>query len=139
MADPRAFLSFDYDHDADSRVLFAGQGRKNSPTSFAIGDWSSKFVLPQRTWETTIEAKIARCNMLIVLVGRRTGSASGVIKEIAMAKARDVPVFGVYVDGASSRTPLPLGLPRNRTMAWDWKLIGASIKQMTGEGKNASR
>jgi hypothetical protein len=136
MADPRAFISFDYDHDEESRRLFVGQGKRDSPTPFTIGDWSSKEVLPQRTWEQTIEAKIGRCNMVIVLVGHRTHSASGVRKEIAMAGRKDVPVFGVYVDRAGPLTSLPAGLQRNRTIAWKWDLIAAAITQMMGEGKN---
>jgi len=99
MADPRAFVSFDYDHNEESRRLFVGQGKKDSPTPFTIGDWSSKDTLPQKTWEQTIETKIGRCNLLIVLVGPQTHSATGVKKEIAMAGRKDVPAFGVYVDG----------------------------------------
>lgn len=137
MSNPRAFVSFDFDHDSASRILFVGQGRKKSPTPFTIGDWSSKKVLPQRSWEQTIAIKIAKCNVLIVLVGRKTSTAKGVIKEIAMAKATKVPVFGVYVDGASTRTPLPRGLQRNRTVTWNWRRIAAMIKQTMREGKNA--
>lgn len=137
MADPRAFISFDYDHDETSRVLFVGQGKSDSPTPFTIGDWSSKEVLPQKTWEETIAIKIGKCNMVIVLVGRSMASASGVAKEIAMAAAQDVPVFGVYVDSAGTTTPLPTGLPRGRVIGWKWANIAASIEQMMGEGKNA--
>jgi hypothetical protein len=63
-------------------------------------------------------------------------SATGVAKEIAMAKEQDVPVFGVYVDGANSSSNLPTGLQRNRTIAWDWGKIASAIDQMMGEGKN---
>jgi len=47
MADPRAFISFDFDHDAESRMLFVGQASKDSPTPFVIQDWSSKSALPR--------------------------------------------------------------------------------------------
>jgi MTH538 TIR-like domain (DUF1863) len=137
MADPRAFISFDFDHDEVSRRLFVGQGKKDSPTPFAIGDWSSKDALPQKTWQETIALKIGACNMVIVLVGKTMASASGVAKEIAMAKATDVPVFGVYVDGAGTTTTLPNGLSRGRVIGWKWADIAAAIKQMMGEGKNA--
>jgi hypothetical protein len=86
-----------------------------------------------------IQAKIARCNLLIVLVGRSMGSATGVAKEIAMAGEKDVPVFGVYVDGAGTSSTLPAGLPRNRTIAWTWPGIASAIDQMMGEGKNAKK
>jgi hypothetical protein len=135
MADPRAFISFDFDHNENSRMLFVGQA-KNSKTPFAIQDWSSKSVLPEAEWEKSISAKIARCNLVIVLVGKTMASATGVAKELAMAKLNDVPVFGVYVDGADSSSNLPAGLARNRTIAWTWDGVAAAITQMMGEGKN---
>ena len=116
-------------------MLFVGQS-KNSRTPFDIQDWSSKSVLPQNQWEDLMRAKIGKCNMLIVLVGKTMASATGVAKEIAMAKAQNVPVFGVYVDGASTDSNLPAGLQRNRTIPWTWDGIATVIIQMMGEGKN---
>jgi hypothetical protein len=136
MADPRAFVSFDFDHNQTQKTLFAGQAKKNSPTPFTVQDWSSKSSLPQATWEAEITKKIAATNMCIVLVGRNMSSAGGVAKEISMAKLQAVPVFGVYVDGAGVQSTLPNGLQRNRTVAWDWKLIAAAVDQMMTEGKN---
>ena len=135
MADPRAFISFDFDHDETEKILFVGQS-KNSKTPFSIEDWSSKSSLPQSQWEALIKAKINKCNMLIVLVGKTMASASGVAKEIAMAKDQNVPVFGVYVDGANSSSNLPAGLQRNRTISWNWDSIANAVDQMMGEGKN---
>ncbi len=98
MANPRAFISFDYDNNEDQKVLFVGQ-IKNSSTPFNAEDWSSKSPLPQATWEKRIKEKINICNMVIVLVGKYMASASGVAKEIKWAKEQDVPIFGVYVGG----------------------------------------
>ncbi len=137
MVDPRAFLSFDFDHNDIQKRLFAGQARSDSPTPFTVQDWSSKTHLPQRQWEALIKTKMAHTNMCIVLVGRHMASATGVAKEIAMAKELRVPVFGVYVDGAGLASTLPVGLQRNRTMAWKWSYIAAAVQQMMGEGKNA--
>lgn len=137
MADPRAFVSFDFDNNVTHKNLFAGQAKSDSPTPFTVEDWSSKSPLPEATWEAQIAAKIAATNMCIVLVGRSISTAGGVAKEVAMAIGTDVPVFGVYVDGADATSNLPAGLHRNRTLAWDWKLIAATVDQMMGEGKNA--
>ncbi len=135
MADPRAFISFDFDHDETEKILFVGQS-KNSKTPFSIEDWSSKASLPQAQWEALIKGKINNCNMLIVLSGKTMASATGVSKEIAMAKDQNVPFFGVYVDGANSSSNLPTGLARNRTISWNWDKIANAVKQMMGEGKN---
>jgi len=138
MADPRAFLSFDFDNNESEKNLFAGQAKSNSPTPFTVQDWSSKSALPQGQWEKQIRYKINQCNLMIVLVGKSMASASGVKKEIQMAKDLNVPFFGVYVGGAGSSSTLPAGLARNRTIAWTWEGIGSAVDQMMGEGKNAS-
>lgn len=118
-------------------MLFVGQA-KNSKTPFAIQDWSSKSVLPEAEWEASISGKVGKCNLVIVLVGKTMASATGVAKEIAMAKLQNVPVFGVYVDGADATSNLPVGLARNRTIKWTWEGVATAITQMMGEGKNAA-
>jgi hypothetical protein len=138
MADPRAFISFDFDHNEAQRNLFAGQS-KNSRTPFSVQDWSSKNDLAQSQWQQLIREKINRCHLMIVLVGRSMVTASGVEKEIAMAKDLDVPYFGVYVDGANSQSTLPKGLARDRTIVWDWAKIASAIDQVMVEGKNKTR
>ena len=135
MANPRVFVSFDFDHNETEKNLFIGQS-KNSKTPFNIEDWSSKSSLPQNQWEALIKDKINKCNMLIVLSGQTMASASGVAKEIKMARDQDVPVFGIYVDGANSNSNLPTGLQRNRTISWNWGSIANAISQMMTEGKN---
>lgn len=135
MANPRAFISFDFDNNKTEKDFFAGQA-KNSRTPFNIEDWSSKTHLPQKEWEELIQSKINKCNLLIVLVGKKTYSATGVIKEISFAKSNNVPVFGVYVGGANSLTDLPTGLVRGRTIVWEWEKIADAVDQCMKEGKN---
>lgn len=135
MADPRAFVSFDFDHNETEKILFVGQS-KNSRTPFSIQDWSAKSSMLQSQWEAIVEEKVNKCHMLIVLVGKTMASATGVPKEIKMAKDQSVPVFGVYVDGANSSSNLPSGLARNRTIKWDWDGIAAAVEQMMDEAKN---
>lgn len=135
MADPRAFISFDFDHNEEEKKLFVGQA-KNSRTPFSIEDWSSKSSLPQSKWEEIVNNKINNCNILIVLVGKYMLSATGVAKEIKFAKGCNVPVFGIYVGGATTSSNLPDGLNRNRTIEWKWDLIASAINQLMTEGKN---
>ena len=133
--DPRAFISFDYDNNSTEKVLFVGQ-IKNSRTPFNAQDWSSKDPLPQAQWERLLNEKIGKCHLMIVLVGKSMGSATGVAKEISFAKAQNVPFFGVYIDGAGTTSTLPTGLARNRTIAWDWNKIAGAVDQMMTECKN---
>lgn len=135
MANPRVFISFDHDNNENHKMLFAGQAR-NSKTPFSIEDWSAKSAMPQSQWEQIVRDKINRCNILLVLVGNRMSTALGVVKEIAMARAQNVPVFGVYIDGAGVASVLPYGLPRNRTIRWEWDAVADAIDQLMREGKN---
>lgn len=136
MAEPRAFISFDVDHNSDHKVLFAGQAF-HSKTPFSHEDWSAKSAMPQAEWEAIVRSKINKTHLLIVLVGRHMSTATGVVKEIEMARSQNVPIFGVYVDGADTSSTLPAGLARNRVIAWTWDGVAKAVDQMMGEGKNA--
>ena len=92
--------------------------------------------MPQSQWEAIVSQKINKCNMVIVLVGKFMASATGVVKEIKMANDQNVPVFGIYVGGANTTSNLPTGLPRNRTIKWDWDETADAIDRVLGEGKN---
>lgn len=135
MADPRAFISFDYDNNLAEKNLFVGQ-IKNSITPFSVEDWSSKETLPQSTWEQQLKEKIGKCHLMIVLVGKSMASAKGVEKEISFANTKDVPFFGVYVDGTGKTSNLPTGLSRNRTISWNWQFIASAVDQMMKKDKN---
>lgn len=135
MGNPRAFISFDFDNNEPSKKYFVGQSI-NSKTPFSISDWSAKTSMPQKEWEKLVEAKMKKTNMCIVLVGKSMKSATGVDLEIAMAKKNNVPVFGVYVDGANSSSTLPVGLPRIKTIPWTWVGVATMIDWAKSEGKN---
>lgn len=117
-------------------MLFAGQAW-HSKTPFSHEDWSAKSPMPQAQWEALVEAKIHKTHFMIVLVGRHMSTATGVVKEIAMAKRKNVPVFGIYVDNANSSSPLPTGLARNRVISWTWDGVANAVTKMMTEGKNA--
>jgi hypothetical protein len=134
--EPRAFISFDYDHNLTEKNLFTGQLRKNSPTPFSAKDWSSKEPLPPAKWESLIYEKIGRCHVVFVLVSPTCHRASGVEKEIAMAAAQSVPLIGVYVASADESTPLPKGLSRERVYRWKWRVLAQAVARMMSEGRN---
>ena len=135
MAEPRAFISFDVDHNSTEKMLFAGQAW-HSKTPFSHEDWSAKSPMPQAQWEALVKAKINKTHFMIVLVGKHMASATGVVKEIEMARSQNVPIFGVYVAGAGTTSTLPTGLARNRVISWAWDDVANAVTQMMGEGKN---
>lgn len=135
MAEPRAFISFDVDNNSTEKMLFVGQAW-HSKTPFSHEDWSAKSPMPQAQWEALVKAKINRTHFMIVLVGKHMASATGVVKEIEMARSQNVPIFGVYVDGADTTSTLPTGLARSRVISWTWDGVANAVTQMMGEGKN---
>lgn len=132
----RAFISYDFDNNEREKHLFAGQA-KNSRTPFNIQDWSAKVAMPESQWEKIIEKKIQRCDMVIVLVGKYTYTASGVIKEIGMALKNNIPTFGVYIGGANLSSNLPFGLSRKRVINWSWPAVASAITQVSRERTHA--
>ena len=59
MADPRAFLSFDFDNGETWKNRFIGQAKIDSSPPFTIHDWSSKTTLPQAHWGRLIRPELA--------------------------------------------------------------------------------
>jgi hypothetical protein len=134
MAVPRVFASFDLEHNQEHKNIFVGQG-KHPSTPWEIVDCSSVEVLQQNSWEDLIKNKISKCDMVIVLVGRHMENATEVAKEIKWAQQQDIPVFGVYIDGANALSPLPEGLTRSHTIAWTWSNVTAMIEKIMEEGE----
>ena len=90
----RIFVSFDFDNDQHYKILLIGQSR-NKLTNFALADWSLKEAAPLRNWEIAARARIKRSDMVLVLLGANTYRASGVLKEVKMAREEGIPVVQV--------------------------------------------
>lgn len=117
MARIPTFVSFDFDNDKVLKDFFLGQARlPDSP--FEIVDHSLKEAAPERNWEAKALAAILRSNVVVVMVGPKTHRASGVLKEVAMARAAGVRIVQVigYKDG--DYTPVPNA---GRLYAWNWE------------------
>ncbi len=116
MAKKRAFFSFDFDEDQNLKVHMVGQMKL--PTSpFEGADWSMKEAAPQRNWEQEAEARIKRCDIVVVLVGPKTHKAPGVLKEVAMARRLEKPIVQIIGYKDSSPTAVPNA---GRLLKWTW-------------------
>jgi len=120
----RVFISFDYDNDEFLRSSLIGQCRNNG-TPFDMEDWSVKEPWAQSVWKEKCLAKIRQCDLVIVMVGEKTYTCSGVKAEITMAKEAKVPIVGVrgYPD---KKCPRPDGL--EGYYKWTWENIEKLIK-----------
>lgn len=87
----RAFISFDYDHDLDLKTLLVGQA-KNEDTPFNIADFSIKEAISQ-DWKSKARTRIKGVDVVIVICGEHTDTASGVNAELQIAQEEGVDYF----------------------------------------------
>jgi hypothetical protein len=99
----RVFVSYDFDHDKVLKNFIIGQARlPDSP--FEVSDHSLKEAAPQRDWEAKARADISRADKFVVMLGPKTRYASGVRKEVAMARSLGKPRFQIIGYRNGSRT-----------------------------------
>src|SRR6266545_1094616 len=115
-----AFVSFDLGHDELAFGKFV-EGSSGCATTLRVEHWSLKPPSGGPEWPKLRKDRISRSDLLIVLVGDDTATA----EEIRLARASNVPFFGIYLDQAGPTAALPSGLPANRTISCDWQRIPA--------------
>ncbi|HVU56847.1 MAG TPA: TIR domain-containing protein [Puia sp.] len=116
MTKKKVFISFEHDADRALKDLLIGQSR-NDGSPFEVIDGSLKEAAPEKEWEERAENKIRTADIIIVLVGATTHHASGVRKEVAIArrlKKKIVQIIG-YKDGKHKRVP-----DAGRLYCWTW-------------------
>ena len=111
---PRVFVSFDFDNDQQLKHLLIGQTkRQNLP--FSVVDGSLKEAAPEPHWKEAALKEIRRCDVVVVLVGRYTYKARGVLAEIAMARSEGKPVVQLIGSRGSGYTRVKGG---GKVLAW---------------------
>ena len=116
MPKKRVFVSFDFDNDHDLKVLIVGQSRlEDSP--FEIVDTSLKEAAPLREWEDRAQLAIKKSDIVLVMIGRYTYRAPGVLKEVAMARNAGIPIVQMIGHSGENYTPVPNAGP---IYTWSW-------------------
>lgn len=124
MKKKRVFISFDFDNDKRLKDFIIGQSRL-SDSPFEVIDHSLKEAAPQRDWEDKADEAIRRSEIVLVMVGPNTHRASGVLKEVQMARNNGIPIVQIigYRDGNYTAVP-----NAGRLYSWNWdnlkKLLG---------------
>jgi len=121
----RAFISFDYDHDLDLKNLLVGQSR-HPDTDFEIADFSIKEAIA-RDWKDKARTRIKGCDVVIVICGEYTHTATGVSVELEIAIDEKVPFF--LLQGRANKlcmmpTSAPLG---TQLYQWTWDNLKALV------------
>ena len=121
----RAFISFDYDHDARLKDLLVGQARY-SDSPFEIADWSIKTASP--TWRSEARRRIRASDVVIVLCGEYTRTADGVATELSIAKEEGIPYF--LLEGYKSRycTAPTTASSSDKMYDWTWSNLKLLIQ-----------
>lgn len=118
MARAKVFVSFDYDHDADLKMLLVGQS-KHSDTPFDIWDSSVKEHI-DGDWIAKVRRKISNVDVVCVLCGEYTHTARGVGIELQQAKEVGTPYFLLkgYTNKTCSRPTT--ASTQDKLYNWTW-------------------
>lgn len=125
MAKKRVFVSFDFDNDKTLKDFIVGQAKLDD-SPFEIVDFSLKEAAPEKTWLDKARAAIGRAEVFIVMLGPKTRSAPGVLKEVKIANELKKTKFQIigYKDGSETWAVPDAG----RVYSWNWdnltKLLG---------------
>lgn len=125
MANKRTFISFDYDHDLDLKNLLVGQS-KNPDSPFELHDLSIKEAI-SREWKEKARTRIKGCDLVIVICGEYTNTATGVSAELEITREENVPYFLLW--GRSDKQCVkPLSaLSDDKIYKWTWDNLKALI------------
>jgi len=117
-AKKRVFISFDYDHDSDLKNLLVGQAR-NEDSPFDIADWSVKDELTG-DWKAKVREKIRKVDVVAVICGEYTDSASGVNAEVKITQEEEISYF--LLEGRSDKDckKPKTAKPSYKIYKWTW-------------------
>lgn len=128
MAKKKVFVSFDYDHDARLKDLLVGQA-KHSDSPFALSDWSIKEEL-SGNWKDKARVRIKHVDLVIVLCGENTHTATGVSAELKIAQEEGINYF--LLAGYANKTCRKPAASKfsDDLYKWEWdnlkKLVGGA-------------
>jgi hypothetical protein len=125
MARKRAFISFDYDHDEDLRMLLAGQA-KHPDSPFDFTDRSLKEPL-SGDWREKVRRRMANVDVVIVICGERTDTANGVSAELSIARDASKPYFLLAGRSDKTCTKPTSALYSDKMYRWTWDNLKALI------------
>jgi hypothetical protein len=121
----RTFISFDYDHDASLKTLLVGQA-KNDDSPFELADWSIKEAITG-DWKKKACTRIKGVDVVIVICGEYTSTATGVSAELGIAQEENIPYF--LLNGYADKTCVkPKGaMSTDKIYKWTWDNLKALI------------
>jgi MTH538 TIR-like domain (DUF1863) len=125
MTKKKVFISFDYDNDSALKELLVGQA-KNDDSPFELADWSIKEHIDEN-WKAKAKTRIKQVDVVIVMCGLNTNTATGVSAELKIAQAESVPYF--LLAGYKDKTNIKptSALSTDKLYKWTWDNLKALI------------
>lgn len=124
----RVFVSFDYDHDEFLKIALVGQAKLDD-SPFELSDWSIKEHIDEK-WKEKARTRIRSVDLVCIICGKNTNTATGVSAELEIAQDEKKPYFLLagYADGSYVK---PKAAKSSDTVyKWTWdnlkKLIGGA-------------
>ncbi len=111
----KVFISFDYDHDISQKNLLVGQSRLDD-SPFEISDVSIK--QEETDWVNKARQKIRNADVVIILCGYYTDTASGVDTELRLA--REVGTKYYFLRAYNDKTPYKPKSAYSFEKIYDW-------------------
>jgi len=125
MSKKRVFISFDCDHDEKVKVALALQA-KLSDSPFDFKDNSVKEPLTG-DWEGKVERRMDNVDVVIVLCGEHTHTASGVTAELSIAKDKPKPYFLLEAYSDKNCTKPTSASSSDKLYSWTWPNLKSLI------------
>ncbi len=125
MPKKRAFISFDFDHDDDLRIMLAGQA-KLPDTPFDFTDRSLKEPL-SGDWRAKIRGRISNTDVTVVICGEWTHMADGVADELTITRELGNLYFLLHGRANKACTKPQSALASDKVYDWTWPNLKALI------------
>ncbi len=125
MAKKRVFISFDYDHDEILKTFLVGQS-KHGDSPFDLADWSIKEPITS-DWKARARTRIRSVDVVAVICGEYTHTATGVSAEVTIAQEEGKPYF--LLSGYPDKTCVkPLAArSTDKIYKWTWENLKSLI------------
>jgi hypothetical protein len=114
----RVFISFDYDHDSGAKTMLAGQAKlEDSPFDFT--DASVKEPL-SGDWKEKVRRRMDNIDLVIVLCGEHTHTATGIAAELTIAQEKKKPYFLLWAYADKNCTKPTSAKADDKIYKWTW-------------------
>ncbi|CAD7559987.1 MULTISPECIES: TIR domain-containing protein [Aeromonas] len=122
----RVFISFDYDHDETLKTFLVGQA-KNEDSPFELADWSIKEHI-NTNWKEKARQRIRAVDVVCVLCGQHTNTATGVSAEVKIAQEEKVPYFLLWGYSKLTCVKPVAAKDSDKIYEWTWSNLEKLIK-----------